>query len=55
MGATSEIGAMGKESFEMRRTAVTVSGNEYANVLDFRDGLITRFVVIRGLCAVIDA
>lgn len=47
--------ALGRESFEIKATGGTVTGSEYADVLDFRDGLISRFLVIQDLSAVVDA
>jgi hypothetical protein len=38
----------------LRRGAATVTGSRYADVLDFDDGLITRFLVIQDLSAVVD-
>jgi hypothetical protein len=46
---------LGKESVEIKKSGATVPEGEYATVLDFRDGLITRFLVIQDLTAVVDA
>jgi ketosteroid isomerase-like protein len=46
---------LGKESVEIKKSGVTVPESEYATVLDFHDGLITRFLVIQDLTAVVDA
>jgi uncharacterized protein len=46
---------LGTESVEVKKSAITVPESEYATVLDFRDGLITRFLVIQDLTAVVDA
>jgi ketosteroid isomerase-like protein len=46
---------LGKESIDIVKNGVTVPHSEYATVLDFRDGLITRFLVIQDLTAVVDA
>jgi uncharacterized protein len=46
---------LGKESVEIKKSGVTVPESEYATVLDFHDGLITRFLVIQDLSAVVDA
>jgi ketosteroid isomerase-like protein len=46
---------MGRESFEVRKSGVTVSGSEYADLIDFCDGLITRFVIIQDLSVFVDA
>jgi ketosteroid isomerase-like protein len=55
LGAGDRVVVLGRESFEIKKTGVTVTGSEYADVLDFRDGLITRFLVIQDLSAVVDA
>jgi len=36
---------------EIKRTGVTVPGSDYATVLDFHDGQITRFLVIQDMSA----
>ena len=46
---------LGKESVEIKRSGVTVPGSEWVTVLDFRDGLITRFLVIQDMSAFADA
>jgi ketosteroid isomerase-like protein len=46
---------LGKESVEIKKNGVTVPDSEYATVLDFRNGQITRFLVIQDLTAVVDA
>jgi ketosteroid isomerase-like protein len=43
LGSGSRVVVLGCESFEIKETGDTVSGSEYADVIDFRDGLITRF------------
>jgi ketosteroid isomerase-like protein len=55
LGAGDRVVALGKESIEIRKSGVTVPQSEYATVLDFRDGMITRFLVIQDLSAVLDA
>jgi ketosteroid isomerase-like protein len=55
LGAGDRVVVLGRESFEIKKTGVTVTGSEYADVLDFRDGLITRFLVIQDLSAVVEA
>jgi ketosteroid isomerase-like protein len=54
-GNGERVVILGKESVEIKKSGVTVPESEYATVLDFRDGLITRFVVIQDLSAVVDA
>jgi ketosteroid isomerase-like protein len=46
---------LGTESVEVKKSGITVPESEYATVLDFHDGLITRFLVIQDLTAVVDA
>jgi ketosteroid isomerase-like protein len=55
LGAGDRVVVLGCESFEIKKNGVTVTGSEYADVLDLRDGLITRFLVIQDLSAVVDA
>jgi ketosteroid isomerase-like protein len=54
-GNGERVVMLGKESVEIKKSGVTVPESEYATVLDFRDGLITRFLVIQDLTAVVDA
>ena len=49
LGAGDRVVVLGRESFEIKKNGVTVTGSEYADVLDFRDGLIARFLVIQDL------
>jgi ketosteroid isomerase-like protein len=46
---------LGRETVEIKKNGVTVPDSEYATVLDFRNGKITRFLVIQDLTAVVDA
>jgi ketosteroid isomerase-like protein len=55
LGSGDRVVVLGRESFVIKRNGVTVTGTEYADVLDFRDGMITRFLVIQDLTAVVDA
>jgi ketosteroid isomerase-like protein len=48
-GDGERVVVLGKESVEIKRSGVTVPGSEYADVLDFHDGLITRFLVIQDM------
>jgi ketosteroid isomerase-like protein len=50
-GDGERVVVLGTESVEIKRSGVTVPGSEYATVLDFRDGLITRFLVIQDMSA----
>jgi ketosteroid isomerase-like protein len=54
-GAGARVVALGKESVEIKKSGVSVPESDYATVLDFRDGKITRFLVIQDLTAVVDA
>jgi ketosteroid isomerase-like protein len=54
-GDGERVVVLGKESVDVRKSGVTVPHSEYATVLDFREGLITRFLVIQDLTAVVDA
>jgi uncharacterized protein len=54
-GAGRRVVALGKESVEIKKSGFTVPESDYATVLDFRDGKITRFLVIQDLTAVVDA
>lgn len=55
LGSGDRVVVLGRETVEIKKNGATVSGSEYADVLDFRDGLITRFLVIQDLSAVVDA
>jgi ketosteroid isomerase-like protein len=54
-GSGDRVVVIGRESFEVKTNGAVVTGSEYADVLDFREGLITRFLVIQDLSAVVDA
>jgi ketosteroid isomerase-like protein len=54
-GDGERVVVLGKETVEVKRSGVTVPGSEYADVLDFRDGLITRFLVIQDMSTFADA
>jgi ketosteroid isomerase-like protein len=54
-GNGDRVVILGKETVEIKKSGVTVPGSEYATVLEFHDGLITRFLVIQDLSAVLDA
>ena len=54
-GNGERVVILGKESVEVKKSGITVPASDYATVLDFRDGLITRFLVIQDLSAVLDA
>ena len=41
LGSGDHVVVLGRESFLIKKNRATVSGREYADVLDFRDGLIT--------------
>lgn len=54
-GSGDRVVVLGTESFDVKKSGVTVSDSEYADVLDFRDGLITRFLIIHDMSAFADA
>lgn len=54
-GGGDRVVVLGRESFEVKKSGVTVRGSEYADVVDFRNGLITRFLIIQDLSAFVDA
>jgi ketosteroid isomerase-like protein len=54
-GNGRRVVVLGEESVEVKKSGVTVPQSEYATVLDLHDGLITRFLVIQDLSAVVDA
>jgi ketosteroid isomerase-like protein len=55
LGRGDRVVVLGTETMEIKETGATITGSEYADVLDFRDGLIARFLVIQDLTAVLDA
>lgn len=55
LGSGNRVVVLGCESFEIKENGVIISESEYADVIDFRDGMITRFLVIQDLSAVVDA
>jgi ketosteroid isomerase-like protein len=54
-GHGERVVVLGTESVEIKKNGVTVPHSEYADVLDFKDGMVTRFTVIQDLTAVVDA
>jgi ketosteroid isomerase-like protein len=54
-GDGDRVVVLGTESVEIKKNGVTVRGSEYADVIDFDDGLVTRFSIIQDLTAVVDA
>jgi ketosteroid isomerase-like protein len=54
-GNDERVVVVGRESVEVKESGRTISGSDYADVLDFREGMITRFLVIQDLTAVVDA
>lgn len=55
LGEGDRVVVLGRETMVIKENGVTIAGSEYADVLDFRDDLITRFLVIQDLSAVVDA
>jgi ketosteroid isomerase-like protein len=54
-GSADRVVVLGTETVEIKKNGVSVPHSEYADVFDFRDGLVTRFLVIQDLTAVVDA
>jgi ketosteroid isomerase-like protein len=54
-GNGRRVVVLGRETVEIKENGVTVPQSEYATVLDFDNGLITRYLVIQDLSAVVDA
>jgi ketosteroid isomerase-like protein len=54
-GDGDRVVVLGTESVEIKKNDVTVPNSEYATVLDFHDGQVTRFSIIQDLTAVVDA
>ena len=54
-GNGERVVVLGKESFEIKKTGATVTGSEYATVVDLDDGVITRFLVIQDMSGFVDA
>jgi ketosteroid isomerase-like protein len=54
-GSGDRVVVLGQETVEIKKNGVAVRGSEYVDVLDFDDGLITRFSIIQDLTAVVDA
>jgi hypothetical protein len=46
---------LGVESFEIKKSGVAVRNREYADVVDFRDGMITRYLIIQDTSEIVDA
>jgi ketosteroid isomerase-like protein len=54
-GNGERVVVLGQEAVAIKKSGVTVPHSEYATVLDFREGLITRFLVIQDISAFVDA
>jgi ketosteroid isomerase-like protein len=54
-GNGERVVVLGQETVEVKKSGVTVPHSKYATVLDFRGGLITRFLVIQDMSAFVDA
>ena len=54
-GNGERVVVLGTESVQIKKNGVTVPHSEYATVLDFREGLITRFLVIQDMSVFVDA
>jgi ketosteroid isomerase-like protein len=55
LGEGDRVVVLGRETMVIKRNGRTITGSEYADVLDFRDGQIVWFLVIQDLSAVVDA
>ena len=54
-GNGERVVVLGKETVEIKKNGATVHHSEYATVLDFREGLVTRFLVVQDMSAFVDA
>jgi ketosteroid isomerase-like protein len=54
-GSGERVVVLGQETVEIKENGATVPHSEYADVFDFRDGLVARFTIIQDLTAVVDA
>jgi ketosteroid isomerase-like protein len=54
-GRGDRVVVLGTESFVVKRNGVTIRGSHYADVVDLREGLITRFLIIQDLSAFVEA
>ncbi len=54
-GDGERVVVLGSETVEIKKNGTKVPNSDYATILDFRDGLVTRFTVIQDLTAVVDA
>ncbi len=54
-GNGERVVVLGQETVEVKKSGVTVPRSEYADVLDFREGLITGFLIIQDMSAFVDA
>lgn len=55
VGSGNRVVILGSETFRIKKSGVTVRNKEFAIVNDFRDGLITRVVIIEDLSEFLDA
>jgi ketosteroid isomerase-like protein len=54
-GSGERVVVLGQETVEIKKNGATVPHSEFADVFDFRDGLVARFTIIQDLTAVVDA
>jgi ketosteroid isomerase-like protein len=54
-GSGERVVVLGQETVEIKKNGATVPHSEYADVFDFRNGLVARFTIIQDLTAVVDA
>jgi ketosteroid isomerase-like protein len=54
-GRGDRVVALGTGSFEVTKSGGTIRGSHHADVVDLREGLITRFLIVQGLSAFVEA
>ena len=54
-GNGERVVVLGQETVEIKKNGATVPHSEYTTVLDFREGLVTRFLVVQDMSAFVDA
>jgi ketosteroid isomerase-like protein len=54
-GQGDRVVVLGRESSEVKKSGMTIRGSHYAEIVDLRDRLITRFLIIQDLSAFVEA
>ena len=54
-GNGERVVVLGQETVEIKKNGATVPHSEYATVLDIREGLVTRFLVVQDMSSFVDA